>query len=131
MTPGWTSYNHVLQFQEYDVSSLLKDGENTIYITVSGGWYSSGLGFSKDGHNIRYGDKPAALAELLVDNTAISTDLSWKAQESFIRSSGIYDGEYQDFVSPRAALHVEQRVLILPSSSHRRASRSATSNVSP
>ena len=38
MTPGWTSYQHVLQFQEYDVSSLLQEGENVLSITVSGGW---------------------------------------------------------------------------------------------
>ena len=39
MTPGWTSYQHVLQYQEYDVSSLLQEGENVLSITVSGGWY--------------------------------------------------------------------------------------------
>ena len=109
MTPGWTSYQHVLQFQEYDVSSLLQEGENILCITVSGGWYSSGLGFSSEGHNIRYGEKPSALAELTIGNETIVTDLSWKAKESFIRSSGIYDGEHQDFVSPLKDLHVEQR----------------------
>ena len=109
MTPGWTSYQHVLQFQEYDVSSLLQEGENVLSITVSGGWYSSGLGFSSEGHNIRYGEKPSALAELTIGNETIVTDLSWKAKESFIRSSGIYDGEHQDFVSPLKDLHVEQR----------------------
>lgn len=29
-SPGWTSYNHRLQYQTYDVSGLLKEGENAL-----------------------------------------------------------------------------------------------------
>ena len=39
LTPGWTSYNKTLQVQEYDVTALLKIGENTIVLTVNEGWY--------------------------------------------------------------------------------------------
>jgi len=34
LTPGWTSYNHRLQYQVYDVSGLLKQGDNAVGIIV-------------------------------------------------------------------------------------------------
>lgn len=108
MTPGWTSYFTTLQYQEYDVTELLQEGENTLSITVSGGWYCSGLGFSTTSPRIKYGEKAAACAELLIDGECISTDTDWTARESFIRSSGIYDGETQDFTRAYSALSVEE-----------------------
>ncbi len=30
LTPGWTSYNKMLQVQEYDVTPLVKAGENVL-----------------------------------------------------------------------------------------------------
>lgn len=95
--PGWTSYPHTLQVQEYDVSSLLQEGENILCFCVSGGWYCSGLGFAAEGPNLRYGEKPALLAELSLENKTIATDLSWEASECPIVSSGLYAGETQDY----------------------------------
>ena len=39
LTPGWTSYNKMLQVQEYDVTELLCVGENVLSLTVGEGWY--------------------------------------------------------------------------------------------
>ena len=39
LTPGWTSYNKTLQMQIYNVTELLKEGENVISITVNEVWY--------------------------------------------------------------------------------------------
>lgn len=108
MTPGWTSYRTTLQYQEYDVSDYLKEGENTLSFTVSGGWFCSGLGFSTTSPRIKYGEKPAVRAELIAGDLAVYTDTDWTARESFIRSSGIYDGETQDFTKPLAPLTVRE-----------------------
>ena len=43
LTPGWTSYNKMLQVQEYDVTALLKEGENVLSLTVGEGWYCGPL----------------------------------------------------------------------------------------
>ena len=100
MNPGFTSYNKIVQLQRYDVTSLLKEGINHIAIIVNAGWYCSGL--MGPGYRFTFGDAPSVIAELVIDSkTVLSTDTSWKAKESFIRFSGIYDGETQDFVSPR------------------------------
>ena len=39
LTPGWTSYDHRLQYQTYDVTAHLRAGENAIGATLGDGWY--------------------------------------------------------------------------------------------
>lgn len=43
LTPGWTSYNKRLQYQTYDVSSMVKNGINAIGVTLGSGWYRTNL----------------------------------------------------------------------------------------
>ena len=100
LTPGWTAYQKMLQYQEYDVTDLLKNGMNIISLTVNAGWYSGHIGCPATPN--LWGDKPAVLAqlELLYTNGeryVVSTDESWTASESYIVFSGIYEGETQDF----------------------------------
>lgn len=97
LTPGWTSYNKTLQVQEYDVTGLLKEGGNLISITVNEGWYCGGLTWKKTRNN--YGEQPAVCAELICGKSSIYTDESWTARESYIRESGIYDGETADYTA--------------------------------
>ena len=104
LTPGWTSYNKTLQVQEYDVTALLKEGENTLTITVNEGWYCGGLTWLKKRNN--YGEQPAVSAELICGNSSIYTDESWTARESYIRESGIYDGETADYTADLKPLTV-------------------------
>ena len=37
LAPGWTSYKYRVQYQGYDVTALLKDGENRVEIGVGRG----------------------------------------------------------------------------------------------
>ena len=97
LTPGWTSYNKTLQVQEYDVTALLKIGENTIVLTVNEGWYCGGLTWEKK-RNL-YGEQTAVCAELDIGSSSICTDETWSALESHIRESGIYDGETVDYTA--------------------------------
>ena len=97
LTPGWTSYNKMLQVQEYDVSALLKAGENVLSLTVGEGWYCGGLTWEKKrGY---YGKQPAVCADLIMQDGVLSTDGSWTTHESYIRESGIYDGETVDYTA--------------------------------
>lgn len=102
LTPGWTSYHHRLQVQEYDVTDLLHEGENELAFTVNDGWYCGRL--SWESKYCVYGPQSAVCAELIVGDTRIVTDESWQARESYIRFSGIYDGETQDFTAETAPL---------------------------
>ena len=55
LTPGWTSYDHRLQYQTYDVTSLVQNGVNAMGVTLGDGWYRGNLTW----HSNRnfYGDK--------------------------------------------------------------------------
>lgn len=104
LTPGWTSYNKMLQVQEYNVSALIKEGENVLTLTVGEGWYCGELTWEKK-RNF-YGEQSAVCADLVFSDKIISTDESWTARESVIRESGIYDGEKQDFTAKLKPLAV-------------------------
>ena len=96
LAPGWTSYNKTLQVQEYDITPLVKEGENILSLTVNEGWYCGALTWERKRDT--YGKQPAVCADVYADGKRIlSTDESWSARESYIRESGIYDGETQDY----------------------------------
>ena len=102
LTPGWTSYRNLLQVQEYDVTDLLCEGENELALTVNDGWFCGRLTWASK--RCIYGPQSAVCAELCVGGTRIATDESWQARESYIRFSGIYDGETQDLTAETAPL---------------------------
>ena len=97
-TPGWTSYKNRIQYQTYDVTSMLQ-ANNSLGAIVGDGWYRGNIGWaSQDGY---YGNKLALLAQLKVDYTdgtseLIITDQSWKASNGPIIESDIYNGETYD-----------------------------------
>jgi len=99
MTPGWTSYNHRLQYQTYDVTPLLRDGGNAIGAVLGDGWYRGVIGFS--GAHDHYGDRLALLCQLEVvyqdgHRDIIASDPQWKTADGPILSATIYDGESYD-----------------------------------
>ncbi|MCX6225577.1 MAG: glycoside hydrolase family 78 protein [Bacteroidia bacterium] len=98
-TPGWTSYNKHLQFQTYDLTKLLKKGDNAIGVILGNGWYRGDLGWSKE-RNL-YGNQLGVLAQLEVvyadgSKALVVTDKTWKFNKSPILISEIYHGEKYD-----------------------------------
>ena len=98
-TPGWTSYDTRLQYQTYDITTLLAQNQNAIGIVLGDGWFRGNLGWI-DGRN-NWGEKLAAIAEIIVQYTdgtsaTIVTDESWKATTGPILESDIYNGEVYD-----------------------------------
>ncbi len=98
-TPGWTSYETRLQYQVYDVSSMLAEGENAMGIILGDGWYRGNLGWG-DNRNL-WGDKLSAIAQLMISyedgsSEVLGSDDSWKASKGPIVSSDIYNGEVYD-----------------------------------
>jgi alpha-L-rhamnosidase len=97
--PGWTSYRKHIQYQVYDVTTVLKNGANAIGVTLGNGWYKGRIGFGNQ-HNF-YGDTRALLLQLEVEyadgtKEVIDTDNSWKTSYGPIMASDIYDGETYD-----------------------------------
>lgn len=99
LTPGWTAYQKRLQYQVYDVTTLLKKGGNAIGVTLGSGWYRGTIGFSN--HKDVYGKDIALLFQLEINYSDGSTetvvsDNSWRSSTGAIRYSEIYNGETVD-----------------------------------
>ena len=99
LTPGWTSYDHRLQYQTYDVTDLMQAGDNVLGVILGDGWYRGRLGFTKC-RNV-YGDRLALLLQLHLTYAdgrveVIGSDRQWRATRSPIQMSDIYMGETYD-----------------------------------
>ncbi|MES1226958.1 MAG: family 78 glycoside hydrolase catalytic domain, partial [Bacteroidota bacterium] len=99
LTPGWTSYNKRLQYQVFDVTDLLKQGNNAIAVVLGNGWYRGYLAW--DGNKDVYGKELALLAQLELayadgSKETIMSDDSWRSSTGSIVSSEIYHGEIID-----------------------------------
>jgi alpha-L-rhamnosidase len=100
LDPGWTSYNHRLCYQTFDVTVLVREGRNAIGAMLGDGWYRGRLGFNGGQRNI-YGERLALLAQLEIEyadgmTERIVTDETWCAAPGPILSSDLYDGETYD-----------------------------------
>jgi alpha-L-rhamnosidase len=100
LTPGWTSYSKRLQYQVYDVTNLLINGNNAIGAVLGEGWYRGTLAWG-DNWAV-YGKRPGLLLQLTITYTDGSTSLivsdeSWKASlNGPVRMNDIYNGETFD-----------------------------------
>ena len=96
LAPGYHSYDFHLSAQTYDVSDLLKTGENCLVIALGEGWFKGRLGFD-GGYTDLYGDRLYAIAELRQGDTLLcATDGSWEERRSPVTFANIYDGETCD-----------------------------------
>ncbi len=99
LTPGWTSYHHRLEYRTYDVTRLVRDGDNAVGAMLGDGWYRGYLGF--DHGRSLYGSRRALLLQLVIRyadgrTQTVVSDGSWKYADGPVRRSDIYDGETYD-----------------------------------
>ena len=99
LTPGWTSYNKRLQYQVYDITPLLSQGNNTVGVALGSGWYRGILAWENN-KNL-YGGQLDLLLQFAITYTDgsveyIISDESWKSSMGAIRYSEIYHGEIND-----------------------------------
>ena len=99
LVPYYSDYRTEIQYQTFDVTDLLDDGENVLEVTLGDGWYKGVFGLNHTADN--FGDTFSLMAEvriLYADGTeaVIGTDESWRYKASDVVWSGIYDGERID-----------------------------------
>jgi alpha-L-rhamnosidase len=99
LTPGWTSYDHRIQYQTYDVTGLVHEGDNALGAMLGDGWYRGYLGF--EGRRGLYGDRLALLLQLHITYAdgrveVIGSDAQWRAARGPIQMTDIYVGETYD-----------------------------------
>ena len=95
--PGITDYRKRVQYQTYDVSDLLQNGENVLTMQLADGWYRGSTGAW--GIRNQYGTETKLLAQLELTRTdgivqTIATDESWEwSNDGPIRFADNKDGE--------------------------------------
>ncbi len=99
LTSGWTDYTTRIQYQTYDVTTLLRDGENALSAILGTGWYAGYLGFA--GQYGLYGTRPQLLARLHIEyddgaTETIVSDDAWRAATGPILYSDFLMGESYD-----------------------------------
>ncbi len=100
LAPEWTDYHTRIQVQTFDVTELLKKGDNAIGAILGEGWYAGQVGLY---NRMRmYGDRLALLAELHIQGTddsrtIVATDGSWRGTtDGPIRQADLIRGEHHD-----------------------------------
>jgi len=106
LSPGWTSYRERLLVSDYDVTSQITEGINTLGAIVGEGWAVGALTWSKANH--QYADRPALYMQLeleYADHTELVVteppsapfdDLDWRVGFGGVQANGLYDGETFD-----------------------------------
>ena len=96
LAPGTGNYKKRLTVQAYEVSELLKPGENELSVTLGDGWYRGSVGI--DGLCNYYGDDLALLCQLEIGGeTVLCSDEGWEAsQQGPTRQNDLQHGEVCD-----------------------------------
>lgn len=99
LAPEWTDYSNRIQYQTYDITPMLKSGDNAVGAILGDGWYAGRIGFLS---NQMYGDQISLLAQVRLDfpdgsTRTIVTGPDWKATlDGPVRTNDILDGEVYD-----------------------------------
>ena len=98
LAPDWTDYRKRIRYQTFDVTSLLKTGDNALGGLLADGWFSGHIG---NGGYQYFGKEPAFLAQLEVTyadghTETVVTDDTWKTHASPILASDFMLGESYD-----------------------------------
>ncbi|XP_044724106.1 bacterial alpha-L-rhamnosidase 6 hairpin glycosidase domain-containing protein [Hirsutella rhossiliensis] len=99
LSPGWQSFNYRHVYDTYDVTALIKDGDNAIGVSIGEGWFAGRISFLEK-RNL-WGDTLGVQSLLIVtlkngSTIKVPTDESWKANTGPIVQSEIYNGESYD-----------------------------------
>jgi len=101
LLPGWTDYRTRIQYRTFDVTDLLRVGENVVAAEVGDGWWSGFVGFDQRHHAHHYGTAPEFFARLVAADptsgvTTVVTDAQWREHPGRRRWSDMLMGEYID-----------------------------------
>ena len=101
LAPGWTDYDRRIQYQTYDVTPLLAEGQNALGAVLGDGWFAGFFGFDPKHRGALYGPRPQLLAQLDVEyedgtTESLATDGSWRCSTGPILFSDLLMGESYD-----------------------------------
>jgi len=101
LDPGYTHFDKRVLYTTYDVTELVRKGENTVAAVLGNGWYNiqslAVWGF----HNANWRGRPRLLCEIRVVNEdgsveLIATNDSWKTNTGPYLFNNLYSGDVYD-----------------------------------
>ena len=101
LTPGDMDFRQRALYQAFDVTEMIREGENVLGAVLGSGWYGDETSYTAENYNF-YGDTQALLAVLRLtaaDGSVryIPTDGSWQYfGDGPIRYAGNFNGETHD-----------------------------------
>ena len=101
LSPGFTSYRNRVQYQTWDITGLLQEGENAVGAIVADGWYRGYLGGGNTCRN-DFGEQLALICQIHIltedgRETVVCTDESWKVHtDGAYRRADYYMGVEYD-----------------------------------
>ena len=101
LAPGSTDPRKRVQYDTFNVSSMLKEGRNELVILLSDGWYRGSIGAK--GFTYVFGKNTMVLAQLEINQKSgdlqrICTDNTWKwSNDGPITFADLKDGEIVDY----------------------------------
>ncbi len=98
-SPGWTDYTKRIHYRTYDITSILKGGDNAIGAMLGDGWYAGYVGYARERNH--YGHYLRLLCQLNIEyqdgtTQVIASGPSWKASLGPILYGDFLQGEYYD-----------------------------------
>lgn len=95
--PGWTEFRKRVYYQTYDVTQMVRQGNNALGAILSDGWYSGYIWAGRD----TYGTVPKLRVQLRLEyadgtREIVATDETWKFTYGPIREGDVQQGETYD-----------------------------------
>lgn len=99
LTPGWTEYTKRIYHQTYDVTKLVRPGQNAIGVVLGDGWYAGLLGYT--GRRQWYGGPARFKGQLEIEyadgtKQSFKSDGTWSAKTGPIVWNDLYMGSGYD-----------------------------------
>jgi alpha-L-rhamnosidase len=104
LDPGWTDYRKRVYYSTYDVTGLLRKGENALGVMVGNGWFNPLPLRMWGNRNLREAlpvGRPRLIGQLEVEledgaRVVIGTDATWKVRGGPVLRNNVYLGEVYD-----------------------------------
>ncbi len=96
--PGFTSYYHRIQYQTYDITKLLEEGENVWSVIIGDGWWRGSTGGM---YRNNFGYRLQFLGQIVLEyadgsKEVVGTDEKFKIAHGGLRMSDMKFGEVYD-----------------------------------
>lgn len=96
LEPAFTQYDKRVLYSSYDVSSMLKKGENSLEIVLGDGWYNQTTKDTWGFYRAPWRDVPKFILQLNMKDTAVVSDREWDFGAGNILSNAVRAGEMID-----------------------------------